>query len=218
MKKHLIGLAAAALIIASGCNADNEQGQEGTTNQNIQPVRYKNNTDDNDQNRNYTLQRDLEEPRNTGINTRNINNTNNNDRNGNGDRDRVNNHDNNTNRYDVAEEAADLIVKKIDVIDNAYVITTDNNAYVAAALDTNQNGRNLDRNQNGDELTEDVKDKISAIVKSVDHNIDHVYVSTNPDFMDLANNYANDVNRGKPVEGLFEEIGNMIERVFPQNR
>ncbi|MBC5636575.1 YhcN/YlaJ family sporulation lipoprotein [Ornithinibacillus sp. BX22] len=210
MKKQLITVAAAALFIVSGCAADNEEGQRGTDNNNIEPVRYQNHPDGigTRDNRNYTMQRDLEEPNrfrninNPGNNnTRNINNT---------------NEQTNANRYDVAEEAADLIVQRINVIDNAYVLTTDNNAYVAAELDTHQNGNNL--NHKDGELTDEVKEKISSIVKSVDNNIDNVYVSTNPDFMDLADNYARDVDEGRPIEGFFEEIGNMIERVFPQNR
>ncbi|WP_026905627.1 YhcN/YlaJ family sporulation lipoprotein [Paucisalibacillus globulus] len=210
MKKHLVGIAAAALIIASGCGADNEEGQQGTTNQNIEPVRYQNNQDGLERNRNYTLQRDLEEPNRTDINTRNINNIRD-QKNGEANRD-----GDSTDRYDVANEAAELITKKIDVIDNAYVLTTDNNAYVAAELDTDSGNRN--NNKDGEQLTDDVKEQIAAIVKSVDHDIDNVYVSTNPDFMDLVNNYSNDIDNGEPVEGFFDEIGNMIERVFPQNR
>lgn len=206
MKKTILGVAAAALIVASGCGAENEEGQQGTTNQNIEPVRYQNHPDGLDQNRNYTLQRDMEEPQRTDINTQNINNTNN----------RADNGDSNQNadEYDVANEAADIIEKKINVIDNAYVITTDNNAYVAAELDTD----NGERNNNGDNLTDEVKEQIAAIVKSVDHDIDNVYVSTNPDFMDLANNYSNDIDNGEPVEGFFEEFGTMIERIFPQSK
>jgi spore cortex protein len=206
MKKTILGVAAAALIISSGCGAENEEGQQGTTNQNIEPVRYQNYPDGLDRNRNYTLQRDMEEPERTDMNTQNINNTNN----------RADNGDSNQNadQYDVANEAAEIIEKKIDVIDNAYVITTDNNAYVAAELDTDSG----ERNNNGDNVTDEVKEQIAAIVKSVDHDIDNVYVSTNPDFMDLANNYSNDIDNGEPVEGFFEEFGTMIERIFPQNR
>jgi len=42
-----------------------------------------------------------------------------------------------------------------------------------------------------------------------------VYVSTNPDFFDLTNGYIDDVNRGEPVEGFFDQFSNMIERLFP---
>lgn len=161
-------------------------------------------------------------------NTRQINNRNNNNQN---------------DRYDVAEKAADKITDEVDEIDYAYVLTTSNNAYVAAVLDndnrTNKtrnrrgtrdndnNTRNIsDRNHNtnnddtnrGGDLTDEVKSKITDIVKSVDKDIDNVYVTTNPDFADLSNDYINDVNDNRPVRGFFDQIGNMIERVFPQDK
>ncbi|MGP4106543.1 YhcN/YlaJ family sporulation lipoprotein [Virgibacillus sp. L01] len=73
-------------------------------------------------------------------------------------------------------------------------------------------------NDGGDQLTDEVKQEVSKIVKSVDKDVDNVYVSTNPDFFDLANNYADDAGNGDPVEGLFDQMGNMIERIFPQNQ
>lgn len=73
-------------------------------------------------------------------------------------------------------------------------------------------------NNRGDEITDDVKKKIKDIVKDTDKNIDKVYVSTSPDFFDLTNDFANDVQDGQPIEGFFDQIGNMIERVFPQNK
>ena len=156
--------------------------------------------------------------------------------------------DNDNNQYEVAEEAADKITEQVDEIDHAYVLTTENNAYVAAGLDVDRSDRNdrdgqgsenNDRNQdaqnktenlsrnnpdNGntdrfdDQLSDDVKKEISDIVQSVDNDIDNVYVTTNPDFFDLTNNYADDINQGEPVEGFFDQIGNAIERLFPQNR
>jgi spore cortex protein len=214
MKKKLFCIAAATLIVLTGCGNgngnDDAEGQRGTANQNIDPVRYRDHDDADNYNRNYTLQRDLEEPNN--VNTRNINNVNNRN---NGTNDNGMNN-NNQNRYDVADEAADKIVDQIDVIKRAYVLTTDNNAYVAAELDTNNNRNRL--SDSGDALTDDVKKKISTIVKSVDNDIDNVYVSTNPDFMNLTNNYVNDMDQGQPVEGFFDQMGNMIERIFPQNK
>lgn len=69
-----------------------------------------------------------------------------------------------------------------------------------------------------DNISEELKRDIAEIVRSVDQNIDNVYVSTNPDFVDLTNNYIDDINTGRPIRGFFEEMGNMIERIFPQNR
>ncbi len=74
------------------------------------------------------------------------------------------------------------------------------------------------RDVEGHEVTDDVKNKIADIVQDVDNNIDNVYVSTSPDFFDLANNYADDMDQGKPVRGFFDQIGNTIERIFPQNK
>src|SRR5690625_1767628 len=73
-------------------------------------------------------------------------------------------------------------------------------------------------NVDGEELTNEVKNQITDIVQSVDNNIDNVYVSTSPDFFDLANNYVDDMDNGRPVRGFFDQIGNTIERIFPQNK
>lgn len=145
------------------------------------------------------------------------------------------NKDNNNNRYEVADKAADQITNQIKEIDQAYVLTTDNNAYVAAVLDnkdtnkdtntdTDANNNNetndnngFDRGQ-GEELTDEVKDEIKNIVQSADGDIDNVYITTSPDFADLTNNYITDMNEGRPVEGFFDQIGNAIERVFPQDK
>src|SRR5699024_3516032 len=74
------------------------------------------------------------------------------------------------------------------------------------------------RDVEGHDVTDDVKNKIADIVQDVDNDIDNVYVSTSPDFFDLANNYSTDLDDGKPVRGFFDQIGNTIERIFPQNK
>ncbi|MFC7062700.1 YhcN/YlaJ family sporulation lipoprotein [Halobacillus seohaensis] len=121
-----------------------------------------------------------------------------------GDNDRGMQH--NTN-YDVADKAAERISKDVKNVENAYVLKTRNNAYVAAELN----------NQNGDaeDVSGEVEDQITKIVKDTDQDIDNVYISTNPDFVDLTNNYVNDVDEGEPVQGFFREFGEMVDRVFP---
>lgn len=74
------------------------------------------------------------------------------------------------------------------------------------------------RDVESDELTDEVKNQIADIVQEVDNNINNVYVSTSPDFVDLTENYVNDMDDGKPVRGFFDQIGNTIERIFPQNK
>ncbi|MCP3032431.1 YhcN/YlaJ family sporulation lipoprotein [Halobacillus sp. A1] len=112
----------------------------------------------------------------------------------------------NTN-YHVAEKAADRIAKDVDGVKDAYVLKTRDNAYVAAVLN----------NQNGDseEVSDEAEKQITKIVKDSDQDIENVYITTNPDFVDLSNQYAEDVEEGEPVEGFFREFGEMVDRVFP---
>jgi spore cortex protein len=121
--------------------------------------------------------------------------------------DRNNNGDNNQNRLAVADKAAEKIVSMREV-DQANVIVTDNNAYVAAKL----------ANSNGNQLEKDVENKISDVVKSTDSDIDHVYVSVNPDFYERTTSYANDIRNGRPVAGFFDEFNTLVRRIFPTER
>ncbi|HLR42572.1 MAG TPA: YhcN/YlaJ family sporulation lipoprotein [Pseudogracilibacillus sp.] len=93
---------------------------------------------------------------------------------------------------------------------------TDNHMSNRRDIDTDR--YNDDRQVESDEVTDQVKNKIADIVQDVDDNIDNVYVSTSPDFFDLAHNYSSDMDNGKPVRGFFDQIGNTIERIFPQNK
>ena len=200
MKWKVLSIAAATFLTLTACQATDNNARDNATgpNDNIEQTRFYNNAGEGMTNvRNYTLDRNSEQFQN---------------------RDNGNNRANEHNQYDISEEAAERITNEVNDIDRAYVLTTDNNAYVAATLDTDNRNANRGTRDNGGELTDEVKEKIGDIVKSVDNGIDNVYVSTNPDFIDLTNNYVDDVNNGEPVEGFFDQIGNMVERLFPQNR
>ncbi|MCP3026810.1 YhcN/YlaJ family sporulation lipoprotein [Halobacillus sp. A5] len=112
----------------------------------------------------------------------------------------------NTN-YEVAERAAERITKDVKGVEDAYVLKTRDNAYVAAEVDG--------KDGETDEVSDEVEKQITDIVKDTDQDIDNVYISTNPDFVDLTNNYVNDVDNGEPVEGFFREFGEMVDRIFP---
>lgn len=216
MKLRVLSIFVVLMLALVACNGNdmngNEEGRGADNTNNVEPTRY--NSDDNNDNRNnrqYTMDRDRDHKGrdNRGYNREDRDNTRDND------------------RYEIAEEAADRIKNDIAEIDHAYVLTTNNNAYVAASIDNDdddndgkQNVRNNrdNRNDDGEELTDEVKDQIADIVQSVDNDIDNVYVSTNPDFFDLTNNYVDDMNNGKPVRGFFDQFGNMVERLFPQNK
>src|SRR5699024_5343797 len=218
MKWKFLSIMLAVIFVLAACNGTNDNGNNGNeegqnNNDNVEQTRFEGDDDADNMNNEF----------NNGNRTRN-----NDDNNG-----------DNENQYELADEAAERISDQVDSIDNAYVIKTDNNAYVAAELDRNNNDDNNNGNNNmnnnnnigndnagitnnnnnkGGEITDAVKEEISGIVRTVDPDVDNVYVSTNPDFFDLAGNYADDADSGEPVEGLFDQMGNVIERVFPQQK
>lgn len=205
MKFKLMSIFAVLLLTLVACqNADNTGSQDAGTNGNdtAEQTRYNNNSNNNTGDgitgvRNNTMDRDADQLQERGAND---------------------NDGNRNNQYDVSEEAAERIKNDIEGIDRVQVLTTDNNAYVAAGFD-NKNHQNRKNNEDGEEeVNEEMKQKIGDIVRSVDNNIENVYVSSNPDFIDLTNNYVDDMNNGEPIEGFFDQMGNMIERVFPQNK
>lgn len=116
---------------------------------------------------------------------------------------------NQDNEYRVSEKIAERITSEVKEIDRAYVLTLGNSAYVACQIDRDQSGK-----QNND-LSDQLEKKVTEAVKDVDNDIENVYVSSNPDFIDLASNYIRDVDRGQPIEGFFDQFTEMIDRVFP---
>lgn len=110
-------------------------------------------------------------------------------------------------RMEVADRAADK-VNDLKEVRDANVIVTENNAFVAVMLKDNTEG----------DVTKKIEEKISKAVKGTDKNIENVYVSSNPDFVDRMKNYGNDLQNGKPVKGLFDEFSEMTRRVFPNAR
>ncbi|MCT1903161.1 YhcN/YlaJ family sporulation lipoprotein [Oceanobacillus sojae] len=193
MKLRLFAVLTVLMMALVACqNTDNGDMNPNDTEGDVEPTRYQGHNmgdDARNQGRDHTLERVS-------------------DRNNDRDAD-----------YNVSKEAADKITEEMDNIDHAYVLTTKNNAYVGANLDTdNDEARRDNDNGNGMEVTDEVKDKIADIVRSVDPSIDHVHVTTNPDFLDLADRYVNDMDNGNPVEGFFDQIGNMIDRVFPDTK
>jgi len=189
MKLRLFAVLTVLMMVLVACqNTNNDDTNPNNSDGNVEPTRYQGqNIDDNarDRNRDHTIDRVSD--RNTDA------------------------------EYNVSKEAAEKITDEMDDIDHAYVLTTRNNAYVGANLDIdNEGNRNNQGNNEGSmEITDDVKEQIADIVRSVDSSIDNVYVTSNPDFLDLADRYVNDMDNGNPVEGFFDQIGGMIDRVFP---
>ncbi|USL38896.1 YhcN/YlaJ family sporulation lipoprotein [Priestia megaterium] len=117
------------------------------------------------------------------------------------------NNDKNQTKLEVADEAANRIAK-LDEVDSANVIVTNRNAYVAVVLQDGTNGKVTDR----------LEKKIADQVRATDSDIQEVYVSANPDFVNRMKDYEKRINEGAPVKGLFEEFTVTVQRVFPNAR
>lgn len=110
------------------------------------------------------------------------------------------------NRVDIAKNAADKIVR-LPGVKQANVLVTGRNAYVAALVNTPQT-----------DIPRQLEEQIAGEVRSTNPNIQHVYVSTNPEFVDRVSRYVQDVGQGRPVAGFFEEFSAMVQRIFPKAR
>ncbi|AOC90368.1 YhcN/YlaJ family sporulation lipoprotein [Bacillus sp. L381] len=112
-------------------------------------------------------------------------------------------HNNNRNLR-VADKAADKVTD-LKEVKNATVIVAGNSAYVAVVLTNGQKGA----------IANHLKQKITDKVKSADKHVRTVYVSANPDFVERMQGYGKRIKNGHPVSGLFDEFGQMVQRVFP---
>ncbi len=88
------------------------------------------------------------------------------------------------------------------------MMVTNANAYVAVIL----------KGQPKEEVTREIEQKISRAVKSTDRDIQNVFVSSNPDFVDRMAGYGKRIQQGEPIEGLVGEFNEMIRRIFPNAR
>ncbi|UOQ92680.1 YhcN/YlaJ family sporulation lipoprotein [Halobacillus shinanisalinarum] len=202
IKAYALGLLVASSLVA--CQADDEAGNGNGNNDGVQNTNFERMADDmNDRGNNNNANRDANEQGNNGNGNNNIggnvNDQGNNNNGGNG----ADQHN-----YDVADKAAKSIEDNVEGINEAYVLTTNDNAYVATVLD-NQDG------QAKQEISDELEQQITQVVKDTDQGINNVYISSNPDFVDLTNNYVDDVANGEPVQGFFRNFGRMADRLFP---
>ncbi|QHS21562.1 YhcN/YlaJ family sporulation lipoprotein [Virgibacillus sp. MSP4-1] len=215
-KIKLMGATLLTAVTITGCQGGDETGLGNNGDNGLQPVRYNNTTDIAPNRERINMDgRDLG-PQYNNENNRNIDNGNRDDINGqfnnndtprnmNNTNDGNNNDADGHNQYDVADRAADRITDEIKEVDQAYVFAGNENAYVAVAFKGDQN----------DEVTDKLKNRISKVVKATDEDIDDVFVSANPEFFNQAGDYADQIENGDPIEGLFNEMGDMFQRIFP---
>lgn len=95
------------------------------------------------------------------------------------------------------------VEKEIESVNNVYLMRMGQTVYVAADIEN-------------DTMPIDQTEKaVSQVIKESYPEVETVRLTTNPDFLDLADRYQKEVDAGRPVEGFFNEIGEVIDRVFP---
>ena len=105
-------------------------------------------------------------------------------------------------KLEVADDVAEKITE-LEEVESANVIVTDNNAYVGVVLKEAVDGN------------EELENKIADEARTTNRDFNNVYVSTNPDFAKQFTEYGEKIRANKPVEGLFEEFTDSVQRVFP---
>ncbi|MDU0156815.1 YhcN/YlaJ family sporulation lipoprotein [Bacillus cabrialesii] len=189
-KKQVLASMLLIPLLMTGCSMAN-QGEGRRDNLEPENVNYRNPVNDNGT-RNINDAHDNRDNVDNNV-TDNVNNN-----------DNGNNNDNNNRKLEVADDAADKITDMKEV-KHANVIVAGNQAYVAVVL-TNGNK----------EVGKDLKKKISDKVRDTDKNMDNVYVSANPDFVDRMQGYGERIQNGDPIAGFFDEFSETVQRVFPQ--
>jgi spore cortex protein len=99
-------------------------------------------------------------------------------------------------------QLAEQYVQKLEEVERANVIYSNNNAYVA--IKPNQYNS----------LSEVLNQKIADQVRKADNKIHKVYVSVNPDFYTTMTSYAHDIRSGRDKVSLYRDFSNTVMNFF----
>lgn len=101
------------------------------------------------------------------------------------------------------EEAEDN-VKNLPEVKRAEIIAANRNAYVGVVMVDDFHG----------ELYPYVEDQIAQQVRAADATIQNVYISSNRDFVRQMSQYREQIQNGRPTDGLNGGFNKMVRRVF----
>jgi spore cortex protein len=106
--------------------------------------------------------------------------------------------------YGMTDRMANKIMKLYE-IERAYVYTKGSDAYAAVVLE----------NRLENHLDDDTQRKVEEVVKSVNNNIQNVYVTNDHELVQDLKTYRRQVHNGEPVENLGDQIGERVSKLFP---
>ena len=96
-------------------------------------------------------------------------------------------------------------VVKIQGIESATAIISENTAIVGVTMENNKEGN----------VTREIEERVKEIVKETDGKIDRVAVTADPDLFTRVENIAKDSGKGRPLSGLGREIEEIFRRITP---
>lgn len=99
-------------------------------------------------------------------------------------------------------QLAEQYVEKLEEVERANVIYSNNNAYVAIKPYQNES------------LSEVLDQKIADQVRKADNKIHKVYVSINPDFFTTMKSYSHDIRSGRNKVSLYRDFSNTVMNFF----
>lgn len=101
-----------------------------------------------------------------------------------------------------AKQIAERVDKDIREINSASVVIVENQAWVGVDAYANA------------QVTDQVKERISAVVKEMEPGVQTVYVTADADSV-TSSNIANDIAAGKPISGFLNELTEIAGRIAP---
>jgi YhcN/YlaJ family sporulation lipoprotein len=96
-------------------------------------------------------------------------------------------------------------ISTMEEINSATVVVSGSKAWVGVDLQADA----------GTEVTEEVKTKITQMVKNQANNIRTVYVTADADTVTRLRNVARDITAGKPISGFMDELIDITKRIMP---
>lgn len=105
------------------------------------------------------------------------------------------------------KRSKDLAIKlsELDKVNNANVLITGHTALVGIDIPKDSN----------DESTKQIKNTVENKVKELDKQIERVVVTADADLITRMKNLGNDIESGKPISGLGQQIEEIVKRVTP---
>lgn len=105
-----------------------------------------------------------------------------------------------------SQEIARKVEQEVKEINSATVVISGNQAWIGVDAKANA------------EITDQVKERISNLVKEEGQGIQTVYVTADADSVTRLRNIANDIAAGKPISGFLNELAEIASRITPTPR